>query len=145
MASKRKFSLGMLVQRLLVSSVLVFATYNPTGYSVSYWMLQPDDGPLALKAIVLLASALIYYTVIRIVLGAFRLAGLVLASLLAMLASIEIVAHALHADSPTPAVTYWVMAQYALLTASVLIMAFGMSWSYLIERLTGQLQKRYVQ
>jgi hypothetical protein len=145
MASKTKFSLGMLVQRLLISSVLVFATYNPTGYSVSYWILQPDDGPIAAKAIVILASALIYFAVVRIVLSAFRLAGLVLASLLALLASIEIVAHAFHADSPSPAVTYWVMAQYALLTASVLIMAFGMSWSSLVERLTGQLQKRYVQ
>ena len=145
MASKPKFSIALLAQRLLFSLALVFSTYNPTGHSISHWLLQRDAGLLSAKVVVLLALGLVYVAVIRIVFGAFRLAGLVLASLLAVLASLELVAHAFQADSPSPTLTYWTIAQYALLTASVLVMAFGMSWSYLVERLTGQLQKRYVQ
>jgi hypothetical protein len=37
------------------------------------------------------------------------------------------------------------LVQYALLIAVAAVMAAGLTWSYLIERLTGQLQKRYVR
>ena len=37
------------------------------------------------------------------------------------------------------------LAQYIVLLAAVLVIGFGTSWSYAIERLTGQQQKRYMR
>ncbi|MBI1774049.1 MAG: hypothetical protein HYR63_01755 [Proteobacteria bacterium] len=145
MALKPKFSAVRFAQRLLISLALVFSTYNPTGYSISHWLLGRDNGLLSAKLVVLLAALIVYFAVSRIVFGAFRWSGLIPASVLAVLVSIVIVAPAFHGDLDSASARYWVMTQYVLLTASVLVMAFGMSWSYLIERLTGQLQKRYVQ
>jgi len=50
---------------------------------------------------------------------------------------------------PTDASLSWrawiLLAQYAVLVALTLVITFGISWSYIIERLTGQQQKRYVR
>jgi hypothetical protein len=35
--------------------------------------------------------------------------------------------------------------QYIILCVLAIVVSFGISWSHLIEQLTGQLQKRYVQ
>src|SRR5258708_39809460 len=145
MAPKPKFSVAMFGQRLVFSLAFVFSTSNPSGYSLSNGLLGHDNGLLSAKVVVLLALAIAYFVVIRIVFGAFRWSGLIPASLLAVLASLDPVVHAIRADGASAPLSYWVAAQYVLLTASVLVMAFGMSWSYLVERLTGQLQQRYVQ
>jgi hypothetical protein len=138
------FSLSSLAVRLLISLALVFATYNPTGYSVVHWLIDGGSGPLSLKVLATLALVMTYFAVTRIVLAAFRPSGLIVAALVVVLCGIEL-ALLSPAEAPKPWRLYVVLGQYAVLGAIAIILSFGVSWSSLIERLTGQLQKRYVQ
>ena len=136
------FSASSLLARLLISLLLVFATYNPTGYSVCHWVVAAGSGPISLKLLAALSLAMIYYAIIRIVLAAFRLSGLIVAALVIILGFAEM---SLLGKPPDSWRVYVVLAQYGVLLAIAMIMSVGVSWSALIERLTGQLQKRYVQ
>src|SRR5262249_43055945 len=127
-------------QRVLISAVIVFSVYNPSDYSISHWLLS-GSGPFSAKAVVLIGLAIVYFAVFRIVFGAFRLSGLAAAAVFAALLSLEIVMHAFGAGLASP----WVRLQYTALTASVIVIAFGTSWSNLVQQLTGQLVKRYVR
>jgi hypothetical protein len=138
------FSLSSLAVRLLISLALVFATYNPTGYSIVHWLIDGGSGLLSLKVVATLALVMTYYAVTRIVLAAFRPSGLIVAALVVVLCGIELALLA-PAEAPKPWRLYVVLGQYAVLGAIAIILSFGVSWSSLIERLTGQLQKRYVQ
>jgi hypothetical protein len=138
------FSLSSLVFRLLISLALVFATYNPTGYSFVHWLIDGGSGPLSLKVLAALAVVMTYYAVTRIVLAAFRPSGLTVAVLVIVLCLIEL-ALLSPAQDPKPWHVYVELAQYVVLGAIAIILSFGVSWSLLIERLTGQLQKRYVE
>ena len=44
-------SVGGFLLRLLGAATLVFATYNPTGYSYAHWVRQAGGGPLPLKVL----------------------------------------------------------------------------------------------
>ncbi len=44
-------SIGGFLLRLLAAGLLVFATYNPAGYSYVHWVRQADGGPLPLKVL----------------------------------------------------------------------------------------------
>ena len=138
------FSGSALVVRLLVSLALVFATYNPTGYSFYHWLIDTGSGPLSLKLLAAVSLAMIYYAATRIVLAAFRGSGVIVAVLVIVLCLIE-----LALLIPGPGTSSWqvyvMAAQYVVLFAIAVIVSFGTSWSSLIERLTGQLQKRYVR
>ncbi len=66
------FSGSALVVRLLVSLALVFATYNPTGYSFYHWLIDTGSGPLSLKLLAAVSLAMIYYAATRIVRSSSR-------------------------------------------------------------------------
>jgi hypothetical protein len=138
------FSGYSLVVRLLFSLALVFATYNPTGYSFYHWLIDAGAGPLSLKLLATLSLAMVYYAAFRIVLAAFRGSGVIVAGLVVLLCVIE-----LALLIPGPKARSWQVyveaGQYVVLLAIAIIVSFGISWSSLIERLTGQLQKRYVR
>jgi hypothetical protein len=145
MASKRRFSLSSLIARLLVSLLLVFATYNPSGYSIFHWLTADGNGPMSLKIIALLALAILYYAIFRVAFGAFRWSGLFAATLVSVFLSLTVVPIFLPDDLDSRLATILLAAQYVVPTSVALVMAFGMSWSHVIQRLTGQLQKRYVR
>jgi Family of unknown function (DUF6524) len=138
------FSGSSLTVRLLFSLALVFVTYNPTGYSFYHWLSDAGSGPLSLKLLTALSLAMVYYAAFRIVLAAFRGSGIIVAALLVVLCVIELALLV-----PQPRESSWQVyvegAQYVVLLAIAIIVSFGISWSSLIERLTGQLQKRYVR
>ena len=138
------FSGSSLVVRLLVSLSLVFATYNPTGYSFYHWALDSGSGPLSLKLLAGLSLLMVYYAAFRIVLAAFRRSGVIVATLVVILCVVEL---ALLTPRPTESSRqlYITAGQYVVLLAIAILVSFGISWSLLIERLTGQLQKRYVR
>jgi len=142
--SERTFSLAGFTVRLLLSLLLVFATYNPTGYSFVHWLPASGEGPLPLKLLVTLLLLILYYVLWRALFAAFRRSGLVAASLAALLLSIELVTATFSARGASWSV-YLVLAQYILLVAIAIVIAVGVSWSHILERLTGQLQKRYVR
>lgn len=146
MAEKKKtFSVAGFSARLLVSLLLVYSTYNPTGYSFYDWFFERGSAPASLKIVVALALGLLYYALFRIVYSVFRRSGLIVAGLAALLLSLELVSVALPRGGDTWWRFYLLLAQYVALTSIAVVLAFGISWSHILERLTGQLQKHYVR
>ncbi|MSP49527.1 MAG: hypothetical protein EXQ95_09395 [Alphaproteobacteria bacterium] len=144
MAAKRRFTISSLIARLVASLALVFSTYNPSGYSLYHW-LTAGNGPTPLKVLALLASVILYYAILRVAFGAFRWSGLLAASLVSILLSLLLIPIGLsdHMDASGPSVV--LLAQYVAPTSLALVMTFGLSWSHVVQRLAGQLQKRYVR
>jgi hypothetical protein len=145
MAAKRIFTFSSLMARLAISLLLVFATFNPSGYSIYHWLIAAGSAPISLKLVVLIAVAMIAYTIFRVVFAAFRWSGLIAASLAAAGAGLLVIPIAVPEPFESSESPILLTIEYVAPTALALVIAFGLSWSYLIERLTGQLQKRYVR
>ena len=137
--------LAFLVARFLFSLALVFATYNPTGYSVYHWVADFGAGPPSVKAAVTLALVMVYYAMFRVVFSALRRSGMIMGGLAALLFATELARILAEWRSHPTWDFYFLLAQYVTLCGIAIVIALGVSWSHLIERLTGQLQKRYVQ
>jgi len=138
--------LAFLLARFLFSLALVFATYNPTGYSFFHWIVTDIGvGPLSLKVIVAMTLVMIYYAIFRVVFAAFRRSGLIVGGLAAFLFATELASIVAGLQSEPSWHFYLLLSQYVALCGVAIVLSFGVSWSHLIERLTGQLQKRYVQ
>lgn len=137
--------LAFFFARLLFSLALVFATYNPTGYSFYHWITDIGAGLSSLKVIVALALVMIYYTIFRVVFAALRRSGLIVAGLAAFLFASELASVIVPRRSQPSWHFYFLLSQYVTLCAVAIVVSFGVSWSHLIEQLTGQLQKRYVR
>ena len=130
--AKDRFTWLEFFARLLIALALVFATYNPTGYSFYHWVLTDLPTITALKAfagVVLLIGWTIFIRATSRSLGAF---GVILA--LAFVGTL-----------------FWLAVQWNLLPAnSVTAMTYiglfiigavlgtGMSWSHIRRRLSGQ-------
>ena len=132
--STKDFSGGGLLLRFIAALVLVFATYNPTGYSFVDWVRSGmDNGTLGpehlVVGIVIVIGWVIYGAASMRSLGAL---GLILGSaLLAALVWLLIDFGVLSAGS-AESVT-WI----ALVCIAALL-AIGVSWSHIWRRLTGQ-------
>jgi hypothetical protein len=137
--------LAFVFARFLFSLALVFSTYNPTGYSFYHWIADIGAGLPSLKVIVALALLMIYYAIFRVVFAAFRRSGLLVAGLAGLLFASEVASLVASHRPHHPWHFYFLLSQYVTLCAVAIVLSFGVSWSHLIERLTGQLQKRYVQ
>ena len=119
--------------RFSIALILVFATYNPSGYSFYDWVLQENSGNIAFKiftGVVLLIGWAIYVRATRRSLGMIGI-GLAVAffgALLWVLIDLNIIP----ADTAT-AITY--------ITLFILgcLLATGMCWSHIRRRMTGQL------
>jgi Family of unknown function (DUF6524) len=145
MAADSSLPVGFFFVRFLLSLGFVFGTYNPTGYSFYHWITDFGAGPLSLKAIVTITLAMIYYAIIRVVVAALRRSGLVVGGLAAVLFAIEVATVIVPRRSHPTWHFYFLLSQYVALFAIAIVISFGISWSHLIEQLTGQLQKRYVR
>ena len=118
--------------RLLAAIVLVFSSYNPSGWSYFHWVTENPSNfnPLmALAGIVLVIGWTVYLRATGRSLGAF---GLILAAaffgtILWMLIDWDLIP----ADS-VEAISYIVL---AILSG---ILAIGISWSHIRRRVTGQ-------
>lgn len=119
--------------RFLIAWILVFATYNPDGYSYIDWIFVMDNGSLPLKllsGVVLVIGWAIYIRATRRSLG---MIGIVLAiaffaTLLWLLVDWNIVpADSIRAVS------------YILLFIIGSLLATGMCWSHIRRRISGQL------
>jgi hypothetical protein len=91
-----------------------------------------------------LAMALLYAAVLRVIGAAFRRSGLIVGAFAGILFSIESVIVLLPRDVSLSWRGWVLIGQYTVLSALTLMIAFGISWSHVVERLTGQQQKRYV-
>ena len=127
-----EFTAGSFLGRWLFAVVLVFGTYNPSGYSYISWLLAEETafGPvLAIVGLVLLIAWIIYLRATFLSMGwlGVTLGVALFAAIIWLLVDIGW----LSLDS-TGIITY-----LALILLS-LILATGMSWSHIRRRLTGQ-------
>ncbi|WP_198263595.1 DUF6524 family protein [sulfur-oxidizing endosymbiont of Gigantopelta aegis] len=131
--ARHGFSLESFLVRLFFALILVFATYNPSGYSFFDWALTGLESgfePLmAFAGIILIIGWVVY---IRATISSLGLIGLILAfaffgTLLWMVIDWEIVP----ADN-IQTITY------IILTLLSMVLAIGMSWSHIRRRMSGQ-------
>ena len=132
MAAKAFSFTGYLI-RFVAALVLVFCTYNPSGWSWYHWFVHAErklDPLLVLAAVVLVIGWVVF---LRSTLRSLGEIGTFLAlAFFAALTWVMIDFGWLSLDSPT--VFTWV-----LLTMLAAIMATGMSWSHIRRRMSGQL------
>ena len=130
---KNGFGWDNFLLRLGFATILVAATYNPSGYSFYHWAIQditsvgPDQ---AVAGIVLLIGWIIYLRATLRSLGVLgvSLARALFAALIWLLVSWKWI-------SPENPATI----EYLILAAFALVLGLGMSWSYIRRRLSGQL------
>ena len=129
----KKFSFVNFLIRFVLALVLVFCTYNPSGWSWYHWFIHAPDklDPLLIFACVVLVIGWVVY--LRATLRSLGEIGTFLAlAFFAALTWVMIDYGLLSLDSPT--VFTWVV-----LSMLAAIMATGMSWSHIRRRMSGQL------
>ena len=119
--------------RLVAAMCLVFASYNPSGYSWYHWISNAPDrlDPLILFAgVVLLIGWVIY---LRATARSLGVIGIILAlAFVASLIWVLVDFGLLSVDNPE-------FFQYIVLFVLSLILATGMSWSHFRRKMSGQL------
>jgi Na+/melibiose symporter-like transporter len=123
---------GGLLMRLMFSTVLVLATWNPTGTSFFHWLLDHEAAErpyLALAGVTLLILWVIY------VQATFRSIGVLGVVLLgAFLGALLWVLNA----NGILALGQGNVALWAALVCLGIVLGVGMGWSHVSRRLTGQ-------
>lgn len=132
--SAESFGLGEFAIRVIGSLLMVLATWNPSGYSFVDWLFDAwsADALDAIHAFVGVVLLIGWVILVRATFNSLGMLGLVLGAMLL-------------------AVTVWLLFDLGVLSggstsfygwvASVclaLLLAIGLSWSYVWKRLTGQ-------
>ena len=118
--------------RFFVALMLVFATYNPEGYSYFHWGIMEFQSITALKAFVGVVLLIGWVIFIRATLHSLGLIGLVLAiGFFGTLLWIIVDWGWVPLDSVK-------LLSYIILTMASAILATGMSWSFIRRRMSGQ-------
>lgn len=119
--------------RFLFSAVLVFATYNPEGYSFVSWVYKVFPAvtiEMAFVGVVLLIGWVIY---LRATLRSLGLIGLVLAfSFFGLLVGMLFKWELISLDSSR-------LFAYVVEVLLAVVLAVGMSWSHIRRRMSGQM------
>jgi hypothetical protein len=129
----KSFNAGNFLVRLIIAVALVFATYNPSGYSWYHWLVKSNfavDPMIILSGIVLLIVWIIF---LRATFRSLGPAGTLLAAaFFGVIVWALIYYKWLSLDNVTAM-------QYVILLVLSAILATGMSWSHIRRRMTGQL------
>ncbi len=139
-------SWGGIGVRFLVAILLVYASWNPTGYSYADWAIMPifgagdappsDNAPLKfLAGLILLTGWVLYLQATHRSLGAAgaALVAAVCGGIIWLLASWG----AFTMQGPAIA--------HAILLVLAVILSFGMSWSHVSRRMSGQVDADLVE
>jgi hypothetical protein len=138
MAEHLKFTFGAFILRWIAAVFVVFATYNPTGYSYYHWLLLEAENWLPLKVLAGLMLGTSYLVAVRISRIALGNSGFVTALLAALLFSFGLV------SLVSPGTRFAETVRYLHLISIATAIAVGMSWSHIKHRVTGQRTARYV-
>ena len=129
----KSFNLFDYIVRLVLALVLVFLTYNPSGYSWYHWFSDAADKfqpTIILAGLVLVIGWVIY---LRATARSLGLLGIVLATaFFATLIWLMVDVGWLSVENPT-------IFTYVALVALSAVMATGISWSHIRRKMTGQL------
>ena len=129
----QSFSISSFLVRLIIAIALVFATYNPSGYSWYHWL---ENSNFAVDPIIILAGILLLIGWIIFLRATFRSLGaigtLLATAFFGAIVWALIYYEWLSLDNLTAI-------QYAVLLVLSAILATGISWSHIRRRMTGQL------
>lgn len=124
------FGIGI---RFLIAWIIVFASYNPSGYSFVSWVLNTESGNIVFKVFVGISLVIGWAIYIRATRRSLGVIGIVLAcAFFAALLWLLIDLNLIPANTAS-AVTYIVLFIIGCLLAT------GMCWSHIRRRISGQL------
>ena len=129
----QSFNISSFLVRLIIAIGLVFATYNPSGYSWYHWFEKTN---FAVDPIIILAGILLLVGWIIFLRATFRSLG-AFGTLLATAFFGAIVWALIYYDWLS--LDNLTAVQYVVLLVLSAILATGMSWSHIRRRMTGQL------
>lgn len=132
------FTWASFLIRWLAVSALVFATYNPSGYSYVHWVAGWQGDYLALKIAVGLIIIGLFWLMAVATWLVLRLFGILM--LLAIVLSLAATAWQLGLVPTTSA-----SIQFLVLAAIATYLTIGVSYAHLRYRLTGQVQSRLLE
>lgn len=134
MARPNRFSFADFLLRWAFALVLVFATFNPTGYAYANWLMAggfEENLPLKALAGVLLLVAWVIF--LRATWRSIGVVGIVLAAAVVGALAWVLADFGLF-DPQNPTVMTWL----GLFVISW-VLAIGISWSHIRRRISGQL------
>jgi hypothetical protein len=129
----RRFSAVNFLQRWIAALALVFATFNPTGYSFAHWASGPTEESLPFKVILGIVLFILYIIFLR---ATWRSIGPIGVGLVVVFFGAIVWAmfyYEVLAFEQTTALTYIGL----IVLATVL--AVGLSWSHIRRRISGQI------
>ncbi len=128
-----RFGFGDFLLRLGAALILVFATYNPSGWSWFHWFTGAEDrlDPLLLLSAVVLVIGWVIY--LRATMRSLGVLGTFLAIAFFGALVWVLVGYGILSLANTTLLAYVVLFMIAA------IMATGLSWSHIRRRLTGQI------
>lgn len=129
----RGFNFAGFMIRWILALLLVFSTYNPSGYSWYHWLVGAEsivDPLLALVAVLLLIGWVIYVRATARSLG-------VIGTLLALALFGTLVWTLIYYK--VISLTNTTLLSYIVLVILSAVMATGLSWSHIRRRISGQL------
>jgi len=125
------FKLSGVFIRFIVSTFLVFATFNPSGYSFYHWVINKGDSSLPLMLIAGIALVIGWLIFLRATMRSLGIIGVGL--VVALLACF--VWLAIDFDLVSLGSQVFV---YIVLVICAFVLAIGMSWSHIRRRISGQ-------
>lgn len=124
--------MGGFLVRWLCAFVLLAATYNPTDYNYSRWVVTEGQDTLSVAVLCGLVLIVGYIIYLRATLRSIGVIGMIL--VVAVAASVLWVAYDLGwLNLENPSANTWI----ALFVMS-LVLGIGLSWSHVRRRLSGQ-------
>jgi hypothetical protein len=132
MASKT-FTPGSFLIRLLIAALLVFASYNPSGYSWYHWLVNID---FEINPMVILAGVVLLIGWVIFLRATFRSLGAVGTMLAVTLFGVIVWALIYYGWLSLENIK---VLEYVVLIVVSALLATGMSWSHIRRRMTGQL------
>lgn len=132
------FSYPGIIVRWLISMFIVFATFNPSGYSYIHWVMDGTGEPWSLKILAGLLLGSIVATFFLATVRSLGLRGILATAGLLIAATWTMIDFGLLSNLSNGA--YVTVA----LVAVASILALGVSWSNLTLRVTGQVDSNDV-
>ncbi|MGE4219639.1 MAG: DUF6524 family protein [Alphaproteobacteria bacterium] len=133
-----QFQIEHFLLRLALTAALVFGTYNPMGFSAYHWIKADIYHHTDLIVLIVIALIIVYAFFARVIYSIIELPGLAIGVVMVALTILEI-RHQIGAGAEGSDA----MQMIALATVS-LYAAVMLSYPHVVERLTGQVQKRYL-
>lgn len=134
-----KFGWDGFLYRFVAAIVVVFATFNPEGYSYYHWALEDIAAMTILKAFVGVTLLIAWVILLRATLGSLGLIGMVLAMLFFGLGTWLLI------DFFKLDLNNLKVLSYAIEVVLSFILSIGVSWSHVRRRVSGQIDTDEVE